>query len=87
LYLGCQEILATLFSVVKLPIASTTMTRFFRKIKQMKEVEAMSEGLWGYLSKLIPWEKIIERRFCTGRILDEELLLHGSSHAPACICI
>jgi hypothetical protein len=60
LYLGCQEILATLFSVVKLPIASTTMTRFFRKIKKMKEVEAMSEGLWGYLSKLIPWKEIKE---------------------------
>ena len=60
LYLGCQEILATLFSVGKLPIASTTMTRFFRKIKKMKEVEAMSEGLWGYLSKLIPWKEIKE---------------------------
>jgi hypothetical protein len=60
LYLGCQEILATVFSVVKLPIASTAMTGFFRKIKKMKEVEAMSEGLWGYLSKLIPWKKITE---------------------------
>lgn len=60
LYLGCQEILATLFAVVKLPMASTTMTRFFRKIKKMKEVEAMSEGLWGYLSKLIPWKEIKE---------------------------
>lgn len=60
LYLGCQEILARLFAVGKLPMASTTMTRFFRKIKKMKEVEAMSEGLWVYLSKLIPWKEIKE---------------------------
>ena len=60
LYLGCHEILAALFAVVKLPMASTTLTRFFKKIKKMKEVEAMSEGLWKYLSKLIPWEAIKE---------------------------
>ena len=60
LYLGCQEILATLFSVVKLPIASTTITRFFRKIKKMKDIEVMSEGLWKYLSRLIPWQEIKE---------------------------
>lgn len=60
LYLGCQEILATLFAVFKLPLASTTLTRFFKKIKKMKEVEAISEGLWGYLSKLISWKEIVE---------------------------
>jgi len=60
LYLGCNEILATLFAVAKLPTASTTLTRFFKKMKKMKEVEAMSEGLWGYLSKLIPWREIKE---------------------------
>ena len=26
----------------------------------MKEVEEMSEGLWGYLKKLIPWKEIKE---------------------------
>lgn len=60
LYFGCHEILADLFAVVKLPMASTTLTRFFKKIKKMKEVEAMSEGLWKYLSKLIPWKGIKE---------------------------
>lgn len=60
LYLGCLEILADLFAVVKLPMASTTLTRFFKKIKTQKEVEAMSEGLWGYLSRLIPWKAIKE---------------------------
>ncbi len=58
LYLGCQEVLSKLFAVGRLPLASTTLTRFFRKIRKMKEVEAMSEGLWEYLSKLIPWKEI-----------------------------
>lgn len=42
----------------RLPLASTTLTRLFRKIRKMKEVEVMSEGLWEYLSKLIPWKEI-----------------------------
>ncbi len=58
LYLGCQEVLSKLFAVGRLPLASTTLTRLFRKIRKMKEVEAMSEGLWKYLSKLIPWKEI-----------------------------
>lgn len=59
-YLGCQEILSELFAVGRLPLASTTLTRFFRKIRKMKEVEMMSEGLWGYISKLIPWKEILQ---------------------------
>lgn len=60
MYLGCREILAELFAVVKLPMASTTLTRFFKKIKTQKEAEAMSEGLWEYLSRLIPWKELKE---------------------------
>lgn len=59
LYLGCQEILSELFAVGKLPLAPTTLTRLFRKIRKMKEVEKLSEGLWGYISKLIPWKEIL----------------------------
>jgi len=58
-YLGCQEVLSELFAVGRLPLASTTLTRFFRKIRKMKDVEIMSEGLWGYLSKMIPWKEIL----------------------------
>ncbi len=60
LYLGYEGVLAKLFAVVRLPLASTTLTRLFGKIKKLKDVEEMSEGLWGYLSKLLPWEKIKE---------------------------
>ena len=60
LYLGCKEILTKLFGAKRLPEASTTLTRLFNKLKSFKEVEQMSEGLWRYLAKLIPWQKIKE---------------------------
>jgi hypothetical protein len=58
LYLGWQEILTDLFAVGRLPLASTTLTRLFKKIRKLKEVEEMSEGLWGYLKRLIPWTEL-----------------------------
>lgn len=60
LYLGCQDVLSTLFAVKRLPLASTTLTRLFGKIKKLGDVEKMSDGLWRYLSRLIPWSKILE---------------------------
>ncbi len=60
LYLGCHEALSTLFAAKRLPLASTTLTRLFGKIKKLGDVEKMSDGLWRYLSMLIPWGKIIE---------------------------
>ncbi len=58
LYLGWQEVLTDLFAVGRLPLASTTLTRLFKKIRKLKEVEEMSEGLWGYLKGLIPWTEL-----------------------------
>lgn len=60
LYLGCQEILSEVFSVKKLPLASTSLTRLFKKIKKMKEVEELSDRLWAYTKGIILWEKIKE---------------------------
>lgn len=60
LYLGWQEVLTDLFAVGRLPLASTTLTRLFKKIRKLKEVEEMSEGLWGHLKGLIPWTEIKE---------------------------
>lgn len=59
-YLGFQGTLSRLFGVDRLPLASTTFTRLFGKIKTMKAVEEMSLGLWLFLECLIPWSKIIE---------------------------
>jgi len=60
LYLGWQEVFTDLFAVKRLPLASTTLSRLFRKLMKMKEVEEMSEGLWRYLKILIPWKEIKE---------------------------
>jgi len=60
LYLGCQTILSNLFGAVRLPLAPTTLSRLFRKMRTMKEVETLSEGIWGYLAGLIPWQQIRE---------------------------
>jgi hypothetical protein len=60
LYLGWQEIFTDLFAVHRLPSASTTLTRLFKKIRKLKEVEVMSEGLWGYMKRLIPWKQLKE---------------------------
>jgi len=58
LYLGWQEVLSDLFGVKRLPLASTTLGRLFRKIRKLNEVEKLSDGLWGYLKVLIPWGEI-----------------------------
>jgi len=60
LYLGWHEVLRDLFAVGRIPLASTTLTRLFKKIRKLKEVEELSEGLWGYLKGLIPWTELKE---------------------------
>ena len=60
LYLGWHEVLTDLFAVGRLPLASTTLSRLFKKIRKQKEVEEMSEGVWGYLKGLIPWTDLKE---------------------------
>ena len=60
LYLGWQEVLSSLFAVRRLPLASTTLGRLFKKIRKLKEVEELSEGLWRRLEQLIPWDEIEE---------------------------
>ncbi|MBI3592695.1 MAG: hypothetical protein HY099_04350 [Nitrospirae bacterium] len=34
--------------------------RYFKRIGSIKAVETLAEGLWGYLSELIPWGAIVE---------------------------
>jgi hypothetical protein len=60
IYLGCKEALEKLFDIKRLPKASTTLTRMFGKIRSLRESEEISESMWGYLKKLIPWGEIKE---------------------------
>lgn len=59
-YLGNKDILAKIFGAKKLPDASTTLTRMFGKLKDLKTAEALSCNVWAYLTQLIPWKTIGE---------------------------
>jgi len=60
IYLGNKEVLAKIFGAKRLPDASTTLTRMFNKLKNIKAADALSRNIWAYLAKLIPWNKIQE---------------------------
>jgi hypothetical protein len=53
--LGNKEVIARIFGVQRLPDAATTLTRLFGKMKKLPSADALSDGLWQYLSRLIPW--------------------------------
>jgi hypothetical protein len=59
-YLGNKEVLAKMFGVRRLPDAATTLTRMFGKLKTVKAADTLSQNVWAYLSKLIPWNTIQE---------------------------
>jgi hypothetical protein len=59
-YLGNKEVLATMFGADRLPGAATTLTRLFTKIKNVASAEALSQSVWAYLTRLIPWDKLKE---------------------------
>ncbi|MCX5798773.1 MAG: hypothetical protein NTU90_04305, partial [Proteobacteria bacterium] len=44
-YLGNKEVLAAMFGVKRIPDASTTLTRFFNKIKNFTYADTVSSGL------------------------------------------
>ncbi len=60
LYLGSQVILSRLFGVKRLIESGTSITRMFNKMNTFKKSEAVSEALWRYLEKLLPWNKMKE---------------------------
>ena len=59
-YLGNKDVLATVFGAGRLPAAATTLTRLFKKVKNLASAETLSQNVWAYLSQLIPWESIRE---------------------------
>ena len=56
--LGNKEVIVRIFGVQRLPEAATTLTRLFGKMKKLRAADALSEGLWRYLCRLIPWGTI-----------------------------
>jgi hypothetical protein len=59
-YLGNKEVLATMFGADRLPAAATTLTRLFTKVRNIAGAETLSQNVWAYSSRLIPWESIKE---------------------------
>jgi hypothetical protein len=57
-YLGNKKVIARIFGVKRFPDAATTLTRLFGKMKKLPNADALSDGLWEYLSHLIPWGTI-----------------------------
>jgi len=58
LYVGDPESIKSLFSLNRLPLAGTTLTRYFNKIKTMWESEQVSERIWIYIKSIVDWGKI-----------------------------
>ena len=58
LYVGDPESIKSLFSLNRLPLAGTTLTRYFNKIKTMWESEQVSEMKWIYIKSIVDWGKI-----------------------------
>lgn len=58
LYLGNPQVIKTIFGLKRLPLASTTLTRYFNKIKHAGMANHISEWIWEYLKVIINWIKI-----------------------------
>ena len=58
LYVGDPVSIKGLFGLDRLPMAGSTLTRYFNKIRHMGDAECLSDGVWGYLKTVIDWGKI-----------------------------
>lgn len=58
LYVGDPESIKSLFGLNRLPLAGTTLTRYFNKIKTMWESDQVSEGVWNYIKGIVDWGRI-----------------------------
>ena len=60
MYLGNLDVIKNVFGVKRLPVAGSTLTRYFNKIKHLGSAEQVSERVWTYLKKIIDWKVICE---------------------------
>ena len=58
LYLGNPELIKSIFGLRRLPLASTTLTRYFNKIKDVGKANYIYEQIWAYLKNVINWSTI-----------------------------
>ena len=60
LYLGHPECIKEVFGLERLPLAGTTLTRYFNKIKTMLQANQVSDSAWKYIKKIVNWDDIKE---------------------------
>lgn len=58
LYVGNPETIKSFFGLARLPLAGTTLTRYFGKIKTWGQAEKISEGVCNYIKSIIDWTSI-----------------------------
>ena len=58
LYVGNPSVLKSIFGLERLPLAGTTLTRYFRKIRNVGQANSLSENVWGYVKKVVKWSDI-----------------------------
>ena len=58
LYVGNPETIKSFFGLARLPLAGTTLSRYFNKIRTWGQAEELSEGIWNYLKPIIDWRSI-----------------------------
>lgn len=58
LYVGDPESIKSLFGLKRVPLAGTTLSRYFNKIKTMWAAEQISEGVWEFIKGVVDWKKI-----------------------------
>ncbi len=57
-YVGHPHIIKSFFGLKRIPLAGSTLTRYFNKIKTMAHANFISEGIWNYVQTIINWNEI-----------------------------
>ena len=60
MHLGNLEVIQEVFGLKRLPMAGSTLTRYFNKIKHFGFAEQVSERVWSYLKRIIDWNLICD---------------------------
>jgi hypothetical protein len=58
IYMGNPDSIKAIFGLSRLPQSGSTLSRYFRKIKNLGQAEALSEGIWDYTKTIINWDQI-----------------------------
>lgn len=58
IYVGNPGSLKSLFGLKRLPLAGTTLARYFKKITTIGQANTLSENVWRYVKKVVKWDQV-----------------------------